>query len=319
MLNIIIPSYKARETLPQALDSLVAQTKKLFIITIVQDADGEDYKDIIEEYTHRGLKIRLLATPVNGGPGNARQYGMDNDLMCDYFAFMDADDMFTPRAVEILYGEAKRHDADIVLTDFYAERAHEPGIYLSCNSTPITWCHGKIYKAKYLRENHIRFLPELRLNEDSYFNLVAVNATSKKFYINELTYLWRDNKNSLTRAEGATNFFLKSWEQYILSQVQALIDISKLRGTVNSDVLAATLINIYDHCMKAIYLNCNSDLKILSLLGQLTVVKNGINTTQFWEYVQEHLKACVMFDDCLIFYKQRFCDWLNALMAEDNK
>ena len=81
MLNIIIPSYKARETLPQALDSLVAQTKKLFIITIVQDADGEDYKDIIEEYTRRGLKIRLLATPVNGGPGNARQYGMDNDLM----------------------------------------------------------------------------------------------------------------------------------------------------------------------------------------------------------------------------------------------
>ena len=49
MVNLIIPTYKARDTLPAALDSLVAQTKKLFIITIVQDADDEDYTDIIQE------------------------------------------------------------------------------------------------------------------------------------------------------------------------------------------------------------------------------------------------------------------------------
>ena len=38
--NIIIPTYKARETLPKALDSLVAQTKDMFLVTIVQDGDG---------------------------------------------------------------------------------------------------------------------------------------------------------------------------------------------------------------------------------------------------------------------------------------
>ena len=37
MVNVIIPTYKARETLPAALDSLVAQTKKMFIVTISQD------------------------------------------------------------------------------------------------------------------------------------------------------------------------------------------------------------------------------------------------------------------------------------------
>ena len=58
MVNIIIPTYKARDTLPKALDSLVAQTKTMFIVTIVQDCDGEDYSDIIKEYfdgLHGGL------------------------------------------------------------------------------------------------------------------------------------------------------------------------------------------------------------------------------------------------------------------------
>ena len=56
IVNIIIPTYKARETLPKALDSLVAQTKDMFLVTIVQDGDGEDYSDIVTEYKRRGLK-----------------------------------------------------------------------------------------------------------------------------------------------------------------------------------------------------------------------------------------------------------------------
>ena len=72
IVDIIIPTYKARETLPKALDSLVAQTKKMFIITIVQDADEEDYSDIIEEYKKRGLSIRLVTLKDNRGPGGAR-------------------------------------------------------------------------------------------------------------------------------------------------------------------------------------------------------------------------------------------------------
>ena len=35
IVNVIIPTWHAKETLPSALDSLVAQTKKMFAITIV--------------------------------------------------------------------------------------------------------------------------------------------------------------------------------------------------------------------------------------------------------------------------------------------
>lgn len=319
MVNIIIPTYKARATLPAALDSLVAQTKKLFIVTIVQDCDEEDYTDIIEEYRRRGLKLNLIKTPENLGPGGARQTGMDADSMCDYFMFLDADDLLMPRAVEVLYSEAKRQDADIILSDFFAEKPHQPGIYLKARETPVTWFHGKIYKSAYLKQNNIRCLPELRLNEDSYFNLVAVNCTQKKFYVGEMTYLWRANSNSLTRGEGLTGFFKKSWDQYVLSQVRALQKIKEIRGTLEIPTLAMTLINIYDQCMKALFLDYSIDVPCLKELRNEPMVMDNINTKQFWQVINERLHASTMFDKTLIFYSVRFCDWLTTYITGENQ
>ena len=53
MVNIIIPVFHSRETLPRALKSLENQTDRKFIVTIVVDGDGEKYEDI------------TAATPLN--------------------------------------------------------------------------------------------------------------------------------------------------------------------------------------------------------------------------------------------------------------
>ena len=65
MVNLIIPVFHSKETLPDALNSLVAQTKHMFITTIVADGDGEDYSEIVKEYTRRGLKIKLITLEEN--------------------------------------------------------------------------------------------------------------------------------------------------------------------------------------------------------------------------------------------------------------
>ena len=74
MTNVIIPLYKSHKTLPKLLDSLVAQTKPMFMVTLVNDSDGLDYTEIVNEYKRRGLHISYIVTPENGGPGNARQF-----------------------------------------------------------------------------------------------------------------------------------------------------------------------------------------------------------------------------------------------------
>lgn len=317
MVDVIIPTYKARETLPKALDSLVAQTKKTFVVTIVQDCDGEDYSDIISEYRKRGLGIRLLILDENKGPGGARQAGMDSDMMCDYFMFLDADDMYTPRAVEMLYREAKGNDADIICSDFIAERAGTPGILMDVNNTPVTWCHGRIYKAKYLRDNNIRFLDGLRVNEDAYFNLIAHNCTKNKKKIKEVTYIWRDNKNSLTRSDDRGEFFKRTWETYIVSQTEALLKIIELKGFVEPNLLGATLLYVYHYWMIAKHFNVVSD----SAIAELTKLKDNrtlIDTMmeeEFWKYIVNELKGCCLWEKNVIFYQDRFCDWLKEYIA----
>ena len=275
MLKIIIPVYKARATLPKTLDSLVAQTKSMFLVTLVQDCDNEDYSDIIEEYRRRGLKIEIMTLNENGGPGVARQAGMDNDQMCDYFMFVDSDDMLTPMAVDILYREAKKRKADVVTSDIFKEETHQGGLLMDWEHTPCTWTHGKIYSASYLRENNIRFPIDIRLNEDSYFNLVAINSTQNKFGIHHVTYIWRDNPNSLTRCESPTDFFKRSWKQYIKSQVYGLTDIGIICKEIDVQLIARTLLNIYYHCMTATYLKLDTNIQILSELKNNIAIQNA--------------------------------------------
>lgn len=325
MVDLIIPTFKARDTLPAALDSLVAQTKKFFIVTIVQDADGEDYTDIIEEYRRRGLKIRLLQMEQNGGPGAARQYGMDKDTMSKFYMFMDADDILNPRAIEILSREAEANQADMITSNFLVDKKGDPGVVMDVDNTPCTWTHGKIYRGEYLRRMNIRFVPELRLNEDSYFNLVATNCTSNKFKVKEVTYIWRQNNSSLTRKNGETGFFVKSWRQYIHSQVRGLNDIIERIGPVQPELIAATLINIYTHHMKALGAEisklCSVDDFIqaeqeLNTLKENKVIVDAIHSKQFWDYISRNLKGCEMFDGNLIFYKMRFCDWMRKYVID---
>lgn len=324
MVNLIIPVYKSRETLPMALRSLLCQTKKMFITTLVQDCDGEDYTDIVEKYRNEGLVINLIQTPHNGGPGAARQYGIDHCGMCEYVMFMDADDMLLPRAIEILHREIKGNDLDIVYSDFICERNHQPGFTMRAKETPCTWLHGKIYKVKYLKDNNIRFLEDLRWNEDAYFNLVAHNSTEKKAFIEEATYLWRDNPNSVTRSKDfeGCDFFVKSWIMYIESQVKALLKIQDLLGEVNPKLVAFTIINVYNHTMIALHrgFDLSPAIEHLRNLKNDEKIQKVFDTKEFWQTINLNLKASILTNDNeLIFSKVRFPEWLNQYVIKEIK
>lgn len=212
MVNIIIPLYKGREVLRDCLNSLVSQTKKQFLVTIVQDADEEDYSDILKEYEKK-LHIYLFQNEKNIGPGASRQVGIDKTQMCDYVMFLDADDMLMPRAVEVLYSYAKSKFADVVIGKIMVERAHQDAAILEGNGCH-TWMHAKIYNVKYLRDCNIRFFPNIRYNEDISFNIAAIYATQKRFYVNEVLYLWRDYKGSVTRDENS-HYYIDGHRQFI--------------------------------------------------------------------------------------------------------
>ena len=223
----------------------------MFFVTIVQDFDGEDYDDIITEYRRRGLKIKLLQLSKNCGPGVARQAGIKYtyDSGIEFVMFADADDILLPYAVEILSKEIKKSNSDVISSSFYKEEYPSIVHLLDVKNTPVTWCHGKIYKVSYLMENNIYFLPDMRCSEDSYFNAVAINLTDNKSYIEVPTYYWRDNQNSLTHAD---DWMERDIVQFIQGQVVALNRILQGKENLSFKYIAKVLINIYEYMMQQI-------------------------------------------------------------------
>ena len=318
MVEVGIPVYKARDTLPAALDSLVSQTKKTFIVCLSIDGDGEDYSDIIKTYQQRGLKMRVIKSEENKGPGAARQAVLDT-TMCDYIMFLDADDMFMPRAIEVLYQNIRLKNYDILRGSFIREQSNKDDLLLSASSNVITWFHGKIYKVKYLKDNNIRFLEWLRTDEDAYFNAVAWNSTKNKGVIEEVMYIWRDNKNSITRGPSRKEYFSNTYFNYICGQVEALKRIAQLNSDIDQMLITNTLINIYYYYMKARFYHLDEKIidDSLSTLRDEEWAQKWINNGQNWIAIANNLKAAQVIDDSFVaFYNETFNIWANRLIRK---
>ena len=319
MVEVGIPVWHARDTLCKCLDSLVAQTLDRFITCLSIDCDGEDYSDIIEMYRARGLKIRIINGRENGGPGAARQRIIDT-TQCDYLIFMDADDMLMPRAVEVLSQHMKVNNFDIMRSGFIREEKNKRDLFIPQDSSIITWFHGKIYRVKFLKEKNVRFLPGLRIDEDAYFNLIAWNSTDNRGEIAEYTYIWRDNKNSLTRAQSNPEYFKDNYMNYITSQVRALQRLLEINGSVKNDIISVTLINIYYTYMRAAYLKypmVAAD-ELLSELKAEKWLKVFLDNADSWISLVNNVKAGEVYNnEHVIFYNEPINQWIVRLLVND--
>ena len=319
MVEVGIPVWHARDTLCKCLDSLVAQTLDRFITCLSIDCDGENYSDIIETYRARGLKIRIINGKENGGPGAARQRIIDT-TQCDYLIFLDADDMLMPRAVEVLSQHIRVNNFDIMRSGFIREEKNKRDLFIPQDSSIITWFHGKIYRVKFLKEKNIRFLPGLRIDEDAYFNLIAWNSAENRGEIAEYTYIWRDNKNSLTRTKGNSEYFKDNYMNYITSQVRALQRLMEINESVKNDIISITLINIYYTYMRAAYLKypmVAAD-ELISELKTEKWLKVFLNNADSWISLVNNVKAGEVYNnEHIIFYDEPINQWIVRLLVND--
>ena len=114
----------------------------------------EPLEDIVKEFEDK-LHIKYVYAKENGGPGVARQIGLE---ICyksnfDLVMFMDSDDVLCPQAIARLTYEINHSNADIVSSAVWAEDKCGTGSLLS--STNKTWLHGKIYRINHLKNNDI--------------------------------------------------------------------------------------------------------------------------------------------------------------------
>lgn len=94
-ISVIIPAFNAEKHLGDALESVFAQTRTPTEVIVVDDGSRDRTTAIAREYAAVTLLVR-----ENGGPGAARNTGVAAARSA-YIAFLDADDTWLPRKLEV--------------------------------------------------------------------------------------------------------------------------------------------------------------------------------------------------------------------------
>jgi hypothetical protein len=100
-LSILVPTWNAATTVERALDSILAERAIPLEIVVVDDASTDGTADLVAAIAERDPRIVLLRLPANGGVSNARNRGLEI-VRGEWLAFLDADDLLLPGALEAL-------------------------------------------------------------------------------------------------------------------------------------------------------------------------------------------------------------------------
>ena len=102
-VSVIIPAYNSASTIIRALQSVAAQTLAPLEIIIVDDASTDTTRDLVTTFaSSSSIPVRVLMQTTNSGPSAARNAGWDA-AVGNYIAFLDADDQWHPRKIELQY------------------------------------------------------------------------------------------------------------------------------------------------------------------------------------------------------------------------
>lgn len=115
VISVIVPVYKAEETLDDCVKSILAQTFADFELLLVDDASPDRCPALCDAWAQKDLRIRALHPPKQGpGPSGARNAGLDA-ARGRWITMVDSDDTVAPDLFATLYGAAERSGAELVI------------------------------------------------------------------------------------------------------------------------------------------------------------------------------------------------------------
>ena len=229
-LQILIPQYNEDENMIKPLlDSIAIQQD----VDLKQDIevfignDGSDVKlstDFLKQYPfkiqyHFFEHARLAAT---------RQKLFDL-VTAPYVMWCDADDRFISTIALSMIMQYIHNGFDALIFDIVEQNAFPDGrvVYIPRKNDCI-FVHGKIYRTEFLKENHIKWHPELHEHQDSPFNVLARTLAKKSYNCPLVIYMWCNNRKSISRINGIYHL-VNTWP-HMIDSYQALVDDFKDRG-----------------------------------------------------------------------------------------
>lgn len=231
-----MPVYNAEKYLSRCVNSILDQTFSDFELIIIDDGSPDNSGVLCEDFAEKDARIRVVHQE-NQGVSATRQKGLDT-ATGEYLIHADPDDWVEPDWLEMLYLEAERTKADMVMCDF--ERVYsDKTIYYSQKPTSLKnediledliseriWgpCWNKLVRRECFQNYNVCFNPEMNLWEDLYVNCLLLTKGIKVSYIARILYHYDSftNNGSIVRFRKDTH--IRSAIIFIMTLAPVLSD-----------------------------------------------------------------------------------------------
>ena len=267
-IDVIIPAYNVPDNiLFRCLASIACQViVDELEVTIVDDASTEQNYQAVADHFESIMKIKILRYDTNGGPGVARQYGIDHTSN-GYMTFIDADDTFNGAfALKALRNGIEMNNGIYHMCVGTFDEVHEEGLtpgdgpILMAHEQDMVWMFGKLYRRSFIDKYKIHFHESSRANEDNGFNTMIRLCSSDQEQINFITahvYYWHENPNSITRTNDCQYSYgsseRDSFYGYVENMIFAIKEAKKRKPYNGYITMWAVncMLNIYEY-----YIEC---------------------------------------------------------------
>jgi len=142
-VSVIIPVYNGEAFVTDAIDSVWRQTFRSFEIIVINDGSTDTTHSVVGPYLDR---VRYVETE-NRGVSAARNAGIEMSK-ADYVAFLDQDDLFHPRKLEVAVSYLDNH-SDMAMVYTSLDRMDSDGTMLP--SKKLKGYSGDIFPRLFLK------------------------------------------------------------------------------------------------------------------------------------------------------------------------
>lgn len=221
-VTVIVPIYNGERWMNRCIESIVNQTYKKLEIILINDGSTDNTPVFCQKWAEKDRRIRVIHKE-NEGLGNARNLGITlarNEVI----TFVDADDWWDKRFVELLMQKMEQVNAELVVCDilywnsktleceiskirFKADVANaktEPAVI---NRVRI-FAWGKLWRKSLFTDDLL--FPTWTFEDIASIPLLAYKA-KKIGYVNQgLYHYWRNQTGSLSAHGGNIPDIVKS-------------------------------------------------------------------------------------------------------------
>jgi len=214
-VSVIMPVYNGEKYVEAAVRSLLAQTWQAWELLVVDDGSTDATPRILEKF--QDARVRL-ARQENRGEAAARNAGLDM-ARGQRVAFLDADDLYLPTALEAHSSFLASHpEWDAAFSDGYVcdesghvlsrLTEHRPGIYTGDILEPLVLTAGVItvpvctmVRREVIERHGIRFDPSLVIGPDWDF-WIRLARVAMFGYLDQVTCMYRIHQTNITLTSG---------------------------------------------------------------------------------------------------------------------